>query len=139
MQQSPFPYRIPTNSYKIYRYLGHLKSSWKRKCSHHLMTQNIEVLFSFPRRKMLDHLFLLPPPHLCFNHPELVASTVLKKAHVEIYFQELYSEWTLCFPLEGLRAPYTGFRRVRGGGVQNAGSSQKSVHATLRFLASRCQ
>lgn len=85
--------------------IQHLESSWNRKFSHYLMTQNIEVLFSFPRRKNVGPFVSFFS--LFFNHPELVVSTVLKKAHVEIYFQELNFEWTLCFPLKGLRAPYT--------------------------------
>lgn len=41
--------------------LEHLESSWNRKSSHYLATQSTEVLFSFPRKKILDHLFLFFP------------------------------------------------------------------------------
>lgn len=111
-RRTPIPIRKP-----LYGLFGiqHLESSWNRKFSHYLMTQNIEVLFSFPRRKNVGPFVSFFS--LFFNHPELVVSTVLKKAHVEIYFQELHSEWTLCFLLKGLRAPYTHFRGV-GRGVE---------------------
>lgn len=73
------------------------------------------------------------------------------KAHVEIYFQELNFEWILCFPLEGLRAPYTHFRGVGRGWsskcrLQPEVSPRISWFCSLKpspfhhgFLAIRCQ
>lgn len=67
-----------------------------------IMAQGIEVLFSFPRRKMLNHLFLSPP--LCFNHPELLISTVLENNHM----------WKYIFKNSILSGSFAFPRRVKG-------------------------
>lgn len=85
------------------------------------MTQNRGFVF-FPQKENVGPFvsFFFPFPLTAFNTG---CSTVLKKAHVEICFQECNSEWTLCFPLEGLRAPTHISGEWGGGGVQNASYS----------------